>query len=47
MNVAREGESILDSEEMSQYRPHIVAINWVVQCIRPDTAYELTELSMM
>lgn len=37
---------ILNEEEMSQYRGLIGAINWVVQCTRPDMAYELIELSM-
>ena len=39
-------EEALSAEEMSQYRAHVGAINWVVQCTRPDMAYELIELSM-
>ena len=40
------GDRLLDSEEMSQYRGYIGTINWVVQCTRPDMAYELIELSV-
>ena len=39
-------DRLLDSEEMSQYRGYIGTINWVVQCTRPDMAYELIELSV-
>ena len=42
----RDRESVLDRGEMTLYRAHIGAINWVVQCTRPDMAYELIELSM-
>ena len=31
---------------MLQYRAHIGAINWVVQCTRSDMAYGWTELSI-
>ena len=46
MEVGKLAEYVLTSEEMSHYRGQIGAINWVVQCTRPDMAYELIELSM-
>ena len=46
MEVGKLAEYVLTSEEMSHYRGQIGAINWVVQCPRPDMAYELKELSM-
>ena len=42
---AQDKESILTSQEQSEYRQLIGQINWAVQGARPDMAFELIDLS--
>ena len=42
---AQDKESILTSQEQSEYRQLIGQINWAVQGARPDLAFELIDLS--